>query len=136
MPSDVDLTLVQLCNQLKQAKSREREANEARIVFEEALVDYLKKTGYEIPDSGQATFGADSYKFKVVNGYNYKMDATKVKEICKAAGLGNHPPIKQTVKEELYPKAWEWYRTQHPAVFAKLTSAVEAKPKKTAVTFI
>jgi len=120
-----------LCRQLAATKRAENCVKAKRIALEEQIAPLV-----ETPPKGQETLALpDGSKVTVKRGQRYKADLPAIKEVFKDATLkeqGLTAPIK--TKEEFVVKGYEWYKTYHPEVFAKLAKHVEVKPAGTSVT--
>jgi len=114
--NDLESLAVALFN----AKNAEAEAKSARILAEEALAEAIGGK-----DNGSTTARCGRLNATVKRGYNYTIDEpTKFAE--------EHPDFIR-VKYELAVKPYEDARTNHPDLFAELSSHVTVKPKKVSV---
>lgn len=112
--------LEELAIALANAKDVEANARQARIIAEERLADAIGGK-----DNGSTSVRCGRIGVTVKRGYNYKID-----EPTKFAA--EHPDFVR-MKPELFVKAYESARTDHPELFAELAAHVTVTPRKASV---
>lgn len=123
--------LLILAVNLRVAKEAESRTKKSRIAIEQVIAA-------EIPsdETGQKTVTlSNGTKITVKRGLSYKADLNEVQGVFNAEGPQDLiAPIKAKTTRELDVKGYEWYRANHPTLFAQLTQYVTITPRKVAVT--
>ncbi len=120
--------LRQLACFLATAKHEEDEAKKSRIKIEEEIAAII-----DGPDRGQKTVDlGDGIKVTVDRGFNYKADLAAIEVVMQNPTMP--APVKTKTTRELDITGYEWYRTNHPALFTEIAKHVTVTPKKTAVS--
>lgn len=122
---DATSELIYLAKQLQIVRAAEENQKAKRIVIEEKIAARIPG-----PDRGQKTVALpDGKKITVERGFNYKVDATGIRDSFKE----EFQPLKVKTTYELDVTAYEKYREDEPQFFDALSKFVTVTPKKISV---
>lgn len=122
---EAEARLYVLAVNFRHAKEAEETAKANRIAIEEMIAALIPG-----PETGQKTVTVkDGSKLVVTRGFNYKADIEAIKHYQLAFGA----PITSKTTHALDVKGYEWYRENHPDVFAQIAQHVSVTPKKVSV---
>ena len=128
MTEEQTAKLRQLACFLKTSKHEEDEARKSRIKIENEIAALLPG-----PDKGQHTIDlGDGIRVTVERGFNYKADLAAIEVVMQNPTMP--APVKTKTTRELDITGYEWYRMNHPALFAEIAKHVTVTPKKVAVS--
>lgn len=120
--------LLGLAANLRIAKRNEESTRANRIALEGMIAELIP--GKEI---GQVTERfPDGSGIVVKRGFNYKADLAGIEGVFVECN-GLPAPIKTKTSSSLDVDGYEWYRQNHPELFALLANHVIVTPKKVAV---
>ena len=125
-----DLTLEQLCHQLKAAKQAEADAIADRREVEEQIVAAIG----ELPDEGTAKAEAGDYVIKVTCSLSRRVDTNKLDELISSGAI--RPEIGKRLvrwKPELETRELRYLEANEPDLYTVAAQAITAKPSKPAV---
>lgn len=113
---------------LRAAKVAEESAKAHRITIEEMLAPLIPG-----PEIGSKTITLkDGSKVTITRGFNYKADLDEIEKAL--APYKEWPaPIKSKSTCQLDVDGYEWYRENHPEIFAQIAQHVSVTPKKVSV---
>jgi hypothetical protein len=117
---------------LKAMKKAANEAKEALVEAEEAIVQHLEAYYSPAPESGQKTYNIGGESVTVKRGFNHRANMEGIEKVF-ASRSELPPPIKTKTTRELDTAGYEWYRTNHPALFLAISEHVTVTPKKVSV---
>jgi hypothetical protein len=123
-------SLESLYDVLKNAKQAEDTAQRERIFIEEQIAALV-----HTKDVGQKTVTlSDGKKITVKRALNYRADCEAIQDSHCWVSLGTPAPIKTKTTKTLDEKGYEWYRSNLPEVFNKISKHVTVTPAKVSVT--
>ena len=121
---------------LRRAKDTEEQAKKNRIKLEELVAKFVPTD-----EVGQKTVVAsDGTKVTVKRGLSYKADLDAIETVLPSISDGHHTdsglpaPIEVKTTRSLDVKGYEWYRKNHPGVFAQLAQHITVTPRKISVS--
>ena len=123
--------LWELSTRLSLVKVEELLAKKKRTAIEEQIALLIPG-----PDTGQKTVTLkDGLKITVKRGLNYKADLPEVAAVLVQNADDSLPvPVKTKTVRELDTQGYEWYRINHPRIFALIAKHVVVTRKKVAVS--
>ncbi len=132
MEPPILVQLGELACVLKNARVAEVLVQHERIKIEEQIASLIPTE-----DIGQKTVTLDNgVKITVKRGLNYKADCNQLYDDMVCEYPQYIPPIKTKTTKELDAKGYEWYRTNEPEVYGRISQYVTVTPKKVAVTLV
>lgn len=120
-------SLMNLVNELIQAKKTEAEANARRVSIEQEIV---KITGQK--DEGSQTHDLENgMKLTVTGKLSYSADMVLLTQLCQALPADMRP---LKVETKLDDTGCKYLRNNEPETWAMIAPAITVKPAKTSIT--
>ncbi len=124
--------LTVLAINLRNARSAEESAKTRRIELENIIAGLLP--GKEIGQ--ETTILLNGTKIVIKRGMSYTADLQGVEDALKLRPGNFMAPIRTKTTRKLDEKGYEWYRRNHPGIFAYISQHVTVTPRKASVTLV